>query len=73
VARAHYHILVDGQVVGEVTSGTVSPSLNKGIGLGYVQTAYAKVGTPLQVDIRGKPSEARVASTPFYPSQVRKA
>jgi aminomethyltransferase len=73
VARAHYHIQVDGQVVGEMTSGTVSPSLNKGIGLGYVRTEYAKVGTPLQIDIRGKLAQARVAATPFYPSQVRKA
>jgi aminomethyltransferase len=73
VARAHYRILVDGRVVGEMTSGTVSPSLNKSIGLGYVQTEHAKVGTPLQVDIRGKPAQARVAATPFYPSQVRKA
>ncbi|HSF32745.1 MAG TPA: glycine cleavage system aminomethyltransferase GcvT [Candidatus Tectomicrobia bacterium] len=73
VARAHYPILGDGRVVGEMTSGTVSPSLHKGIGLGYVQTAYAKVGTALQIDIRGKPAQARVASTPFYPSQVRKA
>jgi aminomethyltransferase len=73
VGRAHYHILVDGKVVGEMTSGTVSPSLNKSIGLGYVQTAHAKTGTPLQVDIRGKSAQARVASTPFYPSQVHKA
>jgi aminomethyltransferase len=47
--------------------------LNKGIGLGYVRIESAKVGTPLQVDIRGKLLQARVASTPFYPSQVRKA
>ena len=73
VARAHYHILADGEVVGEVTSGTVSPSLNKGVGLGYVRTECAKVGTPVQIDIRGKPAQARVAATPFYPSQVRKA
>jgi aminomethyltransferase len=73
VARAHYPILDHGQVVGEMTSGTVSPSLNKGIGLGYVRPEYAKVGTPLSIDIRGKPAQARVASTPFYPSQVRKA
>jgi aminomethyltransferase len=51
----------------------MSPSLNKGIGLGYVQTEYAKAGTPLLIDIRGKPTQARVAATPFYPSQVRKA
>jgi aminomethyltransferase len=73
VARAHYPILAGGEVVGEVTSGTVSPSLNKGIGLGYVRTECAKVGTAVQVDIRGKPAQARVAATPFYPSQVRKA
>jgi aminomethyltransferase len=73
VARGHYHILVNGEVVGEMTSGTVSPSLHKGIGLGYVRTEYAKVATALQIDIRGKPAQARVASTPFYPSQVRKA
>jgi aminomethyltransferase len=72
VARAHYPILADGDVIGEVTSGTVSPSLNKSIGLGYVRTAHAKVGTPVQVDIRGKAAQARVAATPFYPSQVRK-
>jgi len=73
VARAHYHILGDGKVVGEMTSGTVSPSLNKSIGLGYVRTSHAKTGTSLQVDIRGKSTQARVASTPFYPSQVHKA
>jgi aminomethyltransferase len=73
VARAHYPILAHTEVVGEITSGTVSPSLHKGIGLGYVRTEYAKVGTPLSIDIRGKPAQARVAATPFYPSQVRKA
>jgi aminomethyltransferase len=72
VARAHYPILVEGQVIGEVTSGTISPTLHNAIGLGYVRTAYAKVGTELQIDIRGKLAHARVTSTPFYPSQVRK-
>jgi aminomethyltransferase len=73
VGRAHYPILNDTEVVGEMTSGTMSPSLNKSIGLGYVKTACAKPGTALSIDIRGKPVEARVATTPFYPSQVRKA
>jgi aminomethyltransferase len=72
VARAHYPILVEGQVIGQVTSGTISPSLNNAIGLGYVRTEYAKLGTQLQIDIRGKLARARVTSTPFYPSQVRK-
>ena len=73
VARPQYRILVGGQREGEVTSGTISPSLNKAIGLGYVRTEHAKVGTELQIDIRGKSTHARVASTPFYPPQVRKA
>jgi aminomethyltransferase len=73
VARAHYRILVEGQVVGEVTSGTIAPSLNKAIGLGYVRMESAKIGTEVQIDIRGKSAQARVTSTPFYPSQVRKA
>ena len=73
VVRAHYHVLHKAEVVGEMTSGTMSPSLNKSIGLGYVRTAYAKAGTALSVDIRGKPVQARIATTPFYPSQVRKA
>ena len=73
VARSHYRILVEGRVVGEVTSGTMSPSLNKAVGLGYVRTAYARVGAELQIDIRGRPVQARVSPTPFYPSQVRKS
>jgi aminomethyltransferase len=73
VARPHYPIVVEGRQVGEVTSGTMSPSLQKAIGLGYVPSEYAKVGTPVQIDIRGRLSQARVAPTPFYPPQVRKA
>ncbi|MBI3327961.1 MAG: glycine cleavage system aminomethyltransferase GcvT [Nitrospinae bacterium] len=72
VARSHYRILSEERVVGEVTSGTMSPSLNKAIGLGYVNTEYAKVGTELQIDIRGRPAHARVTPTPFYPSRVRR-
>jgi len=73
VARSHYGILAEGQRVGEVTSGTMSPSLNKAIGLGYIRAEYAKVGTEISIDIRGKLAQARVTRTPFYPSHVRKA
>ena len=73
VARSHYHILAVEQEIGEVTSGTMSPSLHKAIGLGYVRTEHAKAGTALQIDIRGKLTPAQVTATPFYPSQVRKA
>ncbi len=51
---------------GEVTSGTHSPSLDVGIGLGYVPTARAAVGTELEIDVRGKPRRARITEKPFY-------
>jgi aminomethyltransferase len=51
---------------GEVTSGTHSPSLDVGIGLGYVSTAQASTGTELEVDVRGKPRRARVVAKPIY-------
>ena len=51
---------------GEVTSGTLSPSLGEGIGLAYVPAARAAVGTPLQIDVRGKARDAVVAQKPLY-------
>jgi aminomethyltransferase len=51
---------------GEVTSGTHSPSLDVGIGLGYVPAARAAVGSELEIDVRGKPRRARVVEKPIY-------
>jgi aminomethyltransferase len=51
---------------GEVTSGTHSPTLDVGIGLGYVPSERAAVGTELDVDVRGKSRRARVVKKPFY-------
>src|SRR6187397_2898356 len=51
---------------GEVTSGTQSPSLDVGVGLGYVPTSSAAVDTDLVVDVRGKPRRARVVKKPIY-------
>jgi aminomethyltransferase len=51
---------------GEVTSGTHSPSLDVGIGMGYVPTAMADPGTELELDVRGKPRRARVVKKPIY-------
>ncbi len=51
---------------GEVTSGTHSPTLDVGIGMGYVPVEQAAVGTELAVDVRGKPRQARVVKKPFY-------
>jgi aminomethyltransferase len=51
---------------GEVTSGSHSPMLDAGIGMGYVPTAHAKAGTELTIDVRGKPRKARVVKKPIY-------
>jgi aminomethyltransferase len=51
---------------GEVTSGSHSPMLDVGIGLGYVPAARAKVGTDVTIDVRGKPRGAKVVRKPFY-------
>ncbi len=66
IARQHSAVLHEGQVVGEVTSGTRSPSLQKNIAIAYVPAALSKVGTRLEVDIRGKSASAEVVKTPFY-------
>jgi len=56
---------------GEVTSGTQSPSLDVGIGMGYVPTAQAAPGTELVIDVRGKPRRARVVQKPIYRKEQR--
>ena len=66
IARPHCPIVVDGEVVGEVTSGTRSPSLEKNIALGYVPRRFARPGSRVQIDIRGRMAEAEVVKPPFY-------
>jgi aminomethyltransferase len=51
---------------GEVTSGSHSPMLERGIGMGYVESALAEPGTALTIDLRGRPRRARVATKPIY-------
>jgi aminomethyltransferase len=70
VPRHGFPLLQNGQdhptPIGEVTSGNLSPSLQKGIGLGYVPPSFAGVGTRLLVDIRGRQVPAVVVKPPFY-------
>lgn len=67
IPRQHYALVNEsGEVIGEVTSGSESPSTGKLIGLGYVQTAYSKFGSTIWVDIRGKKLVAQVVKLPFY-------
>ena len=66
IPRHGYPLLLDGQPVSAVTSGTFAPFLQKSIGLCYLPAARAVVGTAVEVDIRGKATAARVVPTPFY-------
>jgi aminomethyltransferase len=64
--RPHYPIWVNGANAGVVTSGTQSPALNLGIGLGYVPTEFAKPGAKMEIEIRGKRFAAVVVPKPVY-------
>ncbi len=64
--RTHYEIQVDGKTVGEVTSGTRSPTLGENIGLGLIDVEYAGVGKPLDIIVRDRPVRAEQVRTPFY-------
>lgn len=67
IPRHDYEIVnKEGEVIGVVTSGTQSPSLGKGIGLGYVNTAYAGVDSDIYIRIRKNDVLAKVVKTPFY-------
>ncbi len=64
--RHGYKIFQGDEEIGHVTSGTFSPMLQKGIGMGYVAVGASKVGTPIEIEIRGKRTPATVVKTPFY-------
>ncbi len=67
IPRQHYAIVdAEGRAIGEVTSGTMSPMLKKGIGLGYVQSAHAKAGTEIYIQVRGKNLRAVTVKLPIY-------
>lgn len=66
IPRQHYPIVnASGEVIGEVTSGTQSPVLQNGIGMGYVKADYAKLGTEIFIQVRNRNLKAEIAKTPF--------
>ncbi|MBD3627084.1 glycine cleavage system aminomethyltransferase GcvT [Cyclobacterium sp.] len=66
IPRAHYPIVnMEGEPIGEVTSGSISPSMGIGIGLGYVDIAYAKPGTGIAISVRKKNIQATVEKLPL--------
>ncbi len=69
IPRSGNPVLLDGQVVGVVSSGTFSPSLELGIGMAYLRSDLAEPGTALEIDVRGKRRPARVNSKPLYPKE----
>ncbi len=72
IARHDFAIVNGERIIGRVTSGTFSPTLDKSIGLGYVPAEYSSPDTKILVDIRGKMVEAKVVRLPFY-SRKRKS
>ncbi len=70
IPRQGYQILdKEGSIIGSVTSGTMSPSLTKGIGLGYVPVEFSKPDTPILIQVRNKALPAKVVKLPFYQGQ----
>ncbi|MFA5812481.1 MAG: glycine cleavage system aminomethyltransferase GcvT [bacterium] len=70
IPRQGYPILIDGKAAGIVTSGTMSPSLEYAIGIGYVPRDSAATDTEISIDIRGRARKATVVETPFYKRKV---
>jgi glycine cleavage system T protein (aminomethyltransferase) len=64
--RPHYAVFENGERVGEVTSGTLSPSLNWGIGMAYVSMGRAKIGSQIDIEIRGQKFPAIIEKKPLY-------
>jgi len=59
-------IIDESSVIGRVTSGTHSPTVDGGIGMGYVEQKYSATGTNIIIDVRGRPVEAKIVDMPFY-------
>jgi aminomethyltransferase len=64
--RPHYAVWAGTEKIGEVTSGTLSPSLQTGIGLAYVLAPFAKVGREIEIEVRGQRFPAEIVKKPFY-------
>jgi aminomethyltransferase len=66
IARDEQDVVIDGQPVGKVTSGSPAPYLKKNIGMAYVPTEFANEGQEIHIDVRGKLVSAQIVKTPFY-------
>lgn len=66
IPRQHHAVWANGTRVGELTSGTFSPTFGRGVGLGYVRADYARPGTQVEIEVRGDRHPARVVKKPLY-------
>lgn len=64
--RPHYAVFDNNSRIGEVTSGTLSPSLNWGVGMAYVSAPHAKIGAKIDIEIRGQKFPATIEKKPLY-------
>jgi aminomethyltransferase len=71
IARNGHEIAKEGKVIGVVTTGMFSPTLQKNIGLGFVKPEFAAIGAEFEIVIRGNALKARVIKTPFYANRAR--
>ncbi|MFH1214244.1 MAG: glycine cleavage system aminomethyltransferase GcvT [Candidatus Neomarinimicrobiota bacterium] len=71
IPRHGYRVFNNGKEIGQVTSGTQSPTLNKGIGVAYVATEFSPIGTQIDIEIRGKFMKAVVVNTPFVAARTQ--
>src|SRR5262245_23530137 len=72
IPRTHYQVMQDEQVIGEVTSGTMSPTLGQALGTALVRSTSGKIGSTIAVEIRHKAVPARVVPSPFVPRRVKR-
>jgi aminomethyltransferase len=70
IPREHYPVFLNGVKVGEISSGGLSPILNKGIALAYVKPDSVNMGDTVEIDIKGRMRKAEVTKWPFYDPEV---
>lgn len=66
IGRDGFNVSINGETVGQVTSGSHTPYLKKNIGLAFVPTEFANIGQEIEIDVRGKYLKAKIVPTPFY-------
>ena len=66
IPRSEYEIFLQGEKIGRVTSGTFSPLLQRGIGMGYIPPEHTTIGTEVEIKIRGSFLSAEIVKMPFY-------